>query len=84
MNKATLFYILLVIGILLCLLLPLIAEIYRNYIFQCKGVAHTDPNLYLTEWPLIGLTYIALGSALAGIFGLLLPKLQKLKEELFQ
>lgn len=70
-NKAALFYVLLAIGIMLCLLLPLVADIYRNIIFQSKGVAYTNPNLYLFEWPLKGLTCIAVGTSLTGLGGII-------------
>ena len=75
------FIVLLAFGVFLCLLLPLMAEVYRNYIFQCKGVAYTDADLYLREWPLAGVTFLAWGSALTGIGGLVWPKYKEYKDK---
>ena len=68
-----------IIGACLACLLPLIADLYCNYIFLCKGVAHSNPNVYLHEWPLLGVTWINYGLLLYAHHGWAQANRERLK-----
>lgn len=76
-----LFIVLLIIGICILLILPSIAAIYRNYEFESLGSAFTDPNLYLTRWPLKGMVFIGIGMTLFGAGGLIFSFYRRIRKE---
>ena len=67
----SLYVILSSIGILFVLLLPLSAQIYRNYVFSFEGSAYTNPNIYLTEWPLLGVVLLSIFLITFGLGGVI-------------
>lgn len=73
-NK-TIYILLMAAGILILLLCPLFATIYRNYISE-YGPALTDPYLYLNQWPLLGIKILGILCLIVGIGGLALPSLR--------
>lgn len=72
---------LILIGSVILLLAPLMAEIYRNYIFASKGRALTESFLYLSQWPLCGVLVISI--ALIGI-GIILKYSKRIKNALHE
>ena len=66
----------LALGIAILLLCPLFATLYRNYISRFAP-AFTDPYLYLTQWPLLGVKLLGILSLVLGSAGLLWPLLRK-------
>lgn len=71
--------VLLLTGISVLLLLPLIASVYKNYDTWPK---YTDPNLYLYEWPLLGVVILGIIDAVVGCFGIIWPHRKKIKQRL--
>lgn len=67
----------LVAGILVLLLCPLFATVYRNYISE-YGPAVTDPYWYLNQWPLLGVKLAGIVLTLIGAVGLAWSHLLKL------
>ena len=70
------YVILLAFGIVILLLCPLFATLYRNYI-SGYAPAVTDPYWYLTQWPLLGVKLLGILSLLLGAAGLAWPLLRK-------
>lgn len=70
---------LLSIGISVLLLLPLIASIYKSIATWPK---YTNANLYLREWPLLGVVILGIIAALVGCCGIIWPHRQKIKQQL--
>ena len=73
-NGATLFIIR---GLTILLLMPLIAELYKNYEFSMTGTAHFEWTQYVTEWPLKGIVIIGIGYIVFGIANILIGWKQK-------
>ncbi len=64
------------LGIILLLLTPLLATFYQNYISGYEP-AYTNANLYLTEWPMLGIVFSGVITTLSGLGGLLLVFVKK-------
>ena len=76
-NRHKMIYvILLAFGIVILLLCPLFATMYRNYISE-YAPAVTDPYWYLSQWPLLGVTLLGILSLILGSAGLAWPQLRK-------
>ena len=75
-NKIT-YLILLSAGILILLLCPLFATMYRNYVSE-YGPALTDPYVYLQQWPLVGIKIAGIFLTITGALGFSWPALRKL------
>lgn len=65
------------IGLLILLLCPLFATMYRNYVSEYEP-SLTDPYWYLGQWPLLGVVIAGILSTVIGMLGLMMPILQKL------
>lgn len=61
------FLIILIIGIAILLLLPLFASLYQSCAPWPK---FTNANLYLTQWPLLGVVLLGAVVTIAGVSGL--------------
>ena len=55
-------------GIILTLLLPLFAKMYQEWIFMAEGSAYTNFLYYLTEFPMLGVTVLAVAGIVLGIW----------------
>ena len=62
------FIVLTFVGGSILLLLPLIASLYRNQVF---GPRYTNANVYLKEWPLIGVVILGVIMTAVGIGGII-------------
>lgn len=71
--------VLLSIGISVLLLLPLIASAYKNIASWPK---YTDANLYLHEWPLLGVVILGIISAFVGCCGIIWPHRKRIRQQL--
>lgn len=71
------FYVLAIVGILILLLCPLFATVYRNYLSGYEPAA-TDPYIYLQKWPLLGVKLAGILSSAIGMGGLAWPIVRKL------
>lgn len=70
------FYVMAIVGILILLLCPLFATIYRNYLSGYEPAA-TDPYIYLQKWPLLGVKLAGILSSAIGMGGLSWPTVRK-------
>ncbi len=68
---------LLLISLILFFLLPLFAELYRNQVF---GPTHVNADLYLMEWPMLGIVIIDALLFLLGVVGILYYFQDKVKQ----
>ena len=71
--------VLLSVGISILLLLPLIASAYKNIAPWPK---FTDANVYLHEWPLLGVVILGIAATLVGCCGIIWPYRKRIKQQL--
>lgn len=64
------FTVAIIVGVCICLLLPLVANLYRDWVFHPRGRCHTNPYLYLLEWPLQGIVWMGIGPIIIGWGGM--------------
>lgn len=83
-HRGTIFLILLVVGIALVCLLPLFASLYQSQIMSIGAPYHTDANLYLSEWPLLGVVLLSCIPLIMGLLGLLWPSLTRLSASIIE
>ncbi len=76
------FILVMAVGILILLLCPLFATMYRNYISH-YAPAYTDPYVYLQEWPLLGVKIAGILLSISGVLGLSWPFIRKASAETF-
>ena len=82
-NRYRIIYVILsACGIVVLLLCPLFATLYRNYI-SGYAPAVTDPYWYLSQWPLLGVKLLGILSLILGAAGLLWPLLYKTYREIY-
>ena len=74
------FILVMAVGILILLLCPLFATVYRNYISH-YAPAYTDPYVYLQEWPLLGVKIAGILLSITGVLGLSWPFIRKASAE---
>ena len=70
-------------GILILLMCPLFATMYRNYISHYEP-ACTDPYVYLQEWPLLGVNIAGVLLSITGALGLSWPYIRKATAEMIK
>ena len=71
--------VLLSVGISILLLLPLIASAYKNIAPWPK---FTDANVYLHEWPLLGVVILGIAATFVGCCGIIWPYRKRIKQQL--
>lgn len=54
-------------GIILTLLLPLFAKMYQEWMFVTEGSSYTNFLYYLKEFPMLGVTVLAVAGIVIGI-----------------
>ena len=81
-RNRTVFIFVMAVGILILLLCPLFATVYRNYISH-YAPAYTDPYVYLQEWPLLGVKIAGILLSITGVLGLSWPFIRKASAEAF-
>lgn len=55
-------------GVILTLLLPLFAKIYQGWMFVTEGSSYTNSLYYLKEFPMLGVTVLAVAGIVIGIW----------------
>ena len=55
-------------GIILTLLLPLFAKMYQGWMFVTEGSSYTNSLYYLKEFPMLGVTVLAVAGIVIGIW----------------
>ena len=55
-------------GVILTLLLPLFAKMYQGWMFVTEGSSYTNSLYYLKEFPMLGVTVLAVAGIVIGIW----------------
>ena len=59
---------LIITGLILSLLMPLFAKMYQEWIFMAEESAYSNFLYYLTEFPMLGVTVLAVAGIVLGIW----------------
>ena len=76
--RRTVYFVLFAVGICLLCLTPLFASLYQSRFMAIGAPYYTDANLYLSEWPMLGVVIVCWILLLVGLVGITLPYLKKL------
>jgi transcriptional regulator with XRE-family HTH domain len=78
-----LYVVCIVVGVVLCFLMPLFAELYRAFDFKANGQCYTDASVYISKFPILGILLIAIMFIIIGIVGMIMLFYgEKMKEKI--